>query len=720
MMCGIPSVSADTKLPVDFALVIDATNSMEGAALEYEKEAAKSFCDQLLPNQRVAVFAVGPATGALCDFTNDQQTLLSCIDGIEAGGGTDLTEMFKMVGLKLADSGYDDAAKVVIFMSDGVSTMGQSVDDDKAHYKSEDYPDAGYCGYTSAAYLAAKKVKGEIVPVRFTPTGTNTDYNSTYVRLGIDFMNDIASSGCFVVPSMDSMLEIIGGVHQAVSGASSKEEISSNLKNASQKKRLSTGGDIGDVNLSYYMSMAPEMGMQNWLVKWGPNLFTDSKTYNHGLARACGALVKNFGDESLLSDSLVKLGFTDIKIYSPRVAKIVTTDTTNFVFARQNMKINGAKRSLVVCIITGTDGVAEWISNLKMQFDPSGDYHGFAEPALVAYSYLTEYVKDHSIDSRDNYYLVTGHSRGAAVANLVAKSMQDEGFTSAEKAFVYTFACPNTTLQPAGGYDNIFNIVDGNDVVTQVPPGARKYGQTVGYDASGDSIAHLKQLYGDQFELDNVAEQFFWAHYPENYLARLHSGAPKAIWTGKKWYRLSVECPVDIRITRQSSVVAEVSKNLVVELDDDVFADTYGDGKYFLLPGDSEVYDVEIVATGSGVMNILAQSFTSSVDDEPEILVEEKVDIKPGDTFKLHLSDTDKPELVLLDTVENNPPVSAAAVSNEPTTTDDESELDIDNATKKDSRQPTISAFAIGLALRAIVVLTIFAARKRRPKNSRR
>lgn len=71
--------------------------------------------------------------------------------------------------------------------------------------------------------------------------------------------------------------------------------------------------------------------------------------------------------------------------------------------------------------------------------------------------------------------LVTGHSLGAAVANLVAaklNEMVNQGDIQAD-VYAYTFATPtvksSTTGDATTRYTNIFNILNTNDVVTYLP-----------------------------------------------------------------------------------------------------------------------------------------------------------------------------------------------------------------------------------------------------------
>lgn len=81
---------------------------------------------------------------------------------------------------------------------------------------------------------------------------------------------------------------------------------------------------------------------------------------------------------------------------------------------------------------------------------------------------VDEYVRQYCNDSTKETYWVTGHSRGAGIANLVGANLTDQG----NEAFVYTFAAPNCTTAPASQtamYNNIFNIVNVDDIIAELP-----------------------------------------------------------------------------------------------------------------------------------------------------------------------------------------------------------------------------------------------------------
>ena len=134
----------------------------------------------------------------------------------------------------------------------------------------------------------------------------------------------------------------------------------------------------------------------------------------------------------------------------------------------------------------------EWIDN----FDSGiGETHmGFERAAVRVSEQLSKYVKDNNI-SGNIKVLVTGHSRGAAIANLVGKKLNDKELNALKSIdkndiYVYTYATPNVTRKENvdnSRYDNIYNIVNPEDFVTKVLPvawGYYRYGITYSLPSS--------------------------------------------------------------------------------------------------------------------------------------------------------------------------------------------------------------------------------------------
>ena len=106
--------------------------------------------------------------------------------------------------------------------------------------------------------------------------------------------------------------------------------------------------------------------------------------------------------------------------------------------------------------------------------------------------YLADYLDDQGLLQTPERvkFLITGHSRGASVANLLARDLlrvpvAGESPAQPRDVFAYTFAASPTTRSDAATneeYRGIFNIVNPTDVVPKVPLatwGYRCYGTEV-------------------------------------------------------------------------------------------------------------------------------------------------------------------------------------------------------------------------------------------------
>ena len=125
-------------------------------------------------------------------------------------------------------------------------------------------------------------------------------------------------------------------------------------------------------------------------------------------------------------------------------------------------------KRLYLITIRGTSG-GEWYSNMDIAPSHKNDTQ-YAENFMLCAQDIYLSVKD-MIDSDENSsVIVCGHSRGAAAANLLGV-LFDEVYDRS-RVYVYTFATPATVRGDAAEkeYENIFNFINDNDMVTHLPP----------------------------------------------------------------------------------------------------------------------------------------------------------------------------------------------------------------------------------------------------------
>lgn len=260
-------------------------------------------------------------------------------------------------------------------------------------------------------------------------------------------------------------------------------------------------------------------------VKWGDALFSDpATTYKHDLARLGAALSSMaYAEGRHINSSPIGTVITSVEenrtqqvrfdlLYNPleggsyvyrtlcdtggmgfsyeNVAeyyyrddeRIDDNDTCAYTLAVKEIDSSGQKVPLVMVIIRGTAANAEWVSNANVA-DTSQKADTFHEGFLFASEEINVQIKkfldQKGVSKGDAKFFVTGHSRGASVANLVAAGLSsDEG--KEEDVYAYTFAAPNCVLKSElekRNHENIFNIVNPEDVVTRVPLSQWDYGR---------------------------------------------------------------------------------------------------------------------------------------------------------------------------------------------------------------------------------------------------
>lgn len=142
-----------------------------------------------------------------------------------------------------------------------------------------------------------------------------------------------------------------------------------------------------------------------------------------------------------------------------------------------NVMVNGELKTVLAITVRGTNStIEEWSSNCDIgdiSKDTDSDdwintlnHKGFDIAANRIRDLVEEYIDGEKLDRDSLVYWVTGHSRGAAIANIVGANLEKEGKT----AFTYTFATPNCTLDPqAKSYRSIFNVINEDDFVPCLP-----------------------------------------------------------------------------------------------------------------------------------------------------------------------------------------------------------------------------------------------------------
>jgi len=352
---------------------------------------------------------------------------------------------------------------------------------------------------------------------------------------------------------------------------------------------------------------------------------TTSTTYSPALSHMLIALSNAAYDENNIKASMKALGFTDSNILS----HYVPGDYGDLIAYAMAKKTLPDGNNLVLVTVRGSSSGLDWLSNFAIGNAVAGCYWhaGFESAVNEVYSDLAKFVGSYS----NTTFVITGHSRGAAVANLLAVKLFDAKVPKKD-VYGYNFACPDvaaglpTGWNWMGEHNNIFNIGNAPDPFSVVPgaigsvflsaiPGTTwgKFGQSFWFSKDWSS------LYETSLDLS------FSAHGQEVYLEYLRN--EPAISSFKTWGErvgtiassdiqtlgnlFAVFCPVDVTITDDKG-------NLVVSVIDGVenyynssfgevmiFSD--GDRKAIFVKGNSPL-TVHFTATDNGVMEYTVQS----------------------------------------------------------------------------------------------------------------
>jgi len=230
-------------------------------------------------------------------------------------------------------------------------------------------------------------------------------------------------------------------------------------------------------------------------VKWGESLFRqNAEVYNHDLATLASVLSwsmygnqKNgvYTEEPIIYKALKEdLELYGIELYNYNnfeiqgitnfdpTAKSDFPDTVGYVFGYKKIIINEQNYNLIVIAIRGTVGY-EWYTDFDIGYGID-DHRSVTIAKDYIYFNLLNYISCYKLENEDIKILVTGHSRGAGVANLLAAQLtKEENIAKKENIYGRMFATMNTTTNSEAKdtkkYSNIHNFINPEDFVPYFP-----------------------------------------------------------------------------------------------------------------------------------------------------------------------------------------------------------------------------------------------------------
>ena len=358
---------------------------------------------------------------------------------------------------------------------------------------------------------------------------------------------------------------------------------------------------------------------------------TDSKTYSRDLGLMSAALscaAYNTDRESglppdyYIKQSLLKNGFATYKssnYYEDPNDSRYGPHSVAFTIAQKPM---AGEKTLVAIILRGTSGDADWASNMSVNLTGPllGKHRGFSMAMESAYAELIGFLGSLRTDDDTIYYL-TGHSRGAAISNLLSIKLADNG-VSKSNIYSYNFATPDVEVAfPSvwnwfGDHDNIMNFINRYDPVPYIPGSLGnaailptmnwgKFGQRF-YFSSGDGF-NVSGKWHDQ----KIYLNYMRTAYTPSSLNGVSDWAID-VWNGLLGGLFTIFCPVDVDIVdAHGNVVVSIKDNVADSLvpeSGDIIILTGDDGKIVFILGDHD-YKLILTGTDTGKMNFGAMDY---------------------------------------------------------------------------------------------------------------
>ncbi len=413
-------------------------------------------------------------------------------------------------------------------------------------------------------------------------------------------------------------------------------------------------GDIGSCKLTY---KGGTKSFDHDLTYYISN--ANPVQYNRPLAEMLSVLASAAYNKTHVKKSMRQMGFTlydgDMHNYDGYdYYSAQYKDTVGYSFAKKTADDGTV---IVAVLIRGTYGnigfemPEDWKSDFRIRMT-TGPHPGFKRAEAAVFADLRNYVAEMDGDIK---YVITGHSRGAGVGNLLAKHLIDTGMATSNNLLAYNFACPDSAVggagdwNPGGKYNSIFNINNVCDIIGVVP-GALMSDANLAtavmrflqgnfdlnpFRLTWGKFGHTYFYSTDWTNLESVAIGNPFVHHDDRtYVTHMSDGtigaksnfkswadarmimialagsavAESALMTGRLFALL---CPADIVLTDENGkAIAAVINNEPIYYDVansgdsvtlDVFIWVEGEEKYIYLSGGQEV-TVRLIGTGEGEM----------------------------------------------------------------------------------------------------------------------
>ena len=205
---------------------------------------------------------------------------------------------------------------------------------------------------------------------------------------------------------------------------------------------------------------------------------------------------------------LTAMGFEDVEANAWYAAE-AQENSAAVAVGHRSIEADGKAYTLLAVIPRSAGYKQEWAGNFTVG---SGLIHeGFKAARDEDLRFVKQYIGAHGITG-DIKVWISGHSRGAAVANILGAKLTDR--FGADSVYAYTFATPRTVRGDYPAYDNIFNVINPCDMVPMLPLeawGFERYGidRVLPVDTADAALIQAARDAYDQ-RTDKIGEFMVW------------------------------------------------------------------------------------------------------------------------------------------------------------------------------------------------------------------
>ena len=403
---------------------------------------------------------------------------------------------------------------------------------------------------------------------------------------------------------------------------------------------------------------------------------TMATVYDPELSYQLMKLASAVYDTDSITNEMTNMGMDAYMLANyDKVANVLDGKVAYCIGYRKKNKI--CDFDVVVIVVRGTSNLSDALRDINMGFGAvQGVHEGFFAAARDIYNNMQSFTKAHGLEEGGKVkYIVTGHSLGAAAANLTEYLLINNGISQAD-IYGYNFACPDTAkLMLFPKYECIYNIGNVGDPVSVIPglladvviksPGAwGKFGNSVWFSPDWSSQEGLS-IDVKKHECEQYLNYLEGRPAYSTYLNYLESKYRQLVYLGdkiggqiKKIGRLfKIECPVDVIIKDENNRVIASVIDGIPSYNDALFGNimiaTNEEHKYIYVADDGK-YSVEVIATDNGSMDFTVSRFDLFTGLQGDTTSFEDVDLIEGNHFTYAVDNTyDIQDTVLVDTGKN-------------------------------------------------------------------